>query len=822
MKQTVQLLVMQWLVFSTAFLLSNAIQAQSTAQQVEAIITAKCASCHSAGGGYTGGPDLSVTGVDLYDALVNVVPNNAEAAARGDKYIDPGYPYRSYLMRKINNGLMDAIDAPLGATEGTIMPPPGSGIDPLTNSELELLRQWIYAGAPLNGNVVDMDVIDTYYNEGGYQLLDRPEPPPANLGYQIHLGPIFMDTGQEEEYLKKHEVRNDSPVEVNRMEVIMNEQSHHFIMYKFDSAGDANGVNEGLRSVSLFGENPFSGNNGIVSTWTFSDDFRLPAGTAYFWDSNTVLDLNYHIPNYSTNNILPADVYINVYTQATGTAVKEMKSDLLLYSPFSLFIPPGGQDFTDDIGNNQQWNIWWLSSHTHQLGSDFDVFVQGGEQLYEGHYDYTNCDCNVGYYDWSHPPVRIFEPMYELNAGVGLRQEASFNNPSSNTVTFGLTTNDEMMITVIQYTEGTPVPYVGVPNIQDVYCLGDAPITFEPSGGTISGPGTSGESFTPANAGLGTHTINYTAQGITATYQIDVTDGPQPSITYEEATDQLATDIGLNSYQWYENGNPIAGGVGPFLANPTLGNTYTVQVSDSNCSGTSQPFEYAATIPSITVSVMVNLEGVYDATASTMLTPLMDAGIVPIEQPYNRPPWSYTGTEMVAASNMPSNLVDWVLVELRAANDRNVLIETRAGLLLADGRIADAADSTLDLRFYDATENEDYFIVVRHRNHLAVMSNDLVTIPNSTTYDFRSGNTWGGDYQQQELNLGLYGLYAGDANSNGIINYTDFNAYTLDLSVGGNGNYLDGDFNLDTEVSTTDFNTLFPNARIIGMEEIRY
>jgi len=107
------------------------------------------------------------------------------------------------------------------------------------------------------------------------------------------------------------------------------------------------------------------------------------------------------------------------------------------------------------------WNIWLLSSHTHKYGVDFDIFLRNpggstGTQIFEGYYnsDYT---FNQGYYDWEHPPVRLFDPLLPMNPRDGLIQTAKFNNNGPSSVFFGLTTNDEMMLYFVQYTLGTSI-----------------------------------------------------------------------------------------------------------------------------------------------------------------------------------------------------------------------------------------------------------------------------------------------------------------------------------------------------------------------------
>ena len=64
------------------------------------------------------------------------------------------------------------------------------------------------------------------------------------------------------------------------------------------------------------------------------------------------------------------------------------------------------------------------------------------------------------------------------------------------------------------------------------------------------------------------------------------------------------------------------------------------------------------------LDVNVFLEGPFDVT--NLNTDLNDAGLIPLNQPYDNPPWNYPGTENV--SSIPNaDIVDWLLVELRDA-----------------------------------------------------------------------------------------------------------------------------------------------------------
>lgn len=556
--------------------------AQTTMAHIRNLFQAKCISCH-AGTDAAAGLDLSGTESQIYAELVNVT---ATLSPDGEKLVKPGYPYRSFLLKKINNGLIHNSDrATLSEDEGEVMPPDNyPTTQPLANNEVELLRQWILKGAKLSGTTVNKTLIDSYYTEGGFEFHERPTPP-AN-GFQIHLGPMFLAPDEEQEYAIKYALNLPQNQEITKLQVDMPAQSHHFILYKF-LQGASNSINEGLRDIGIFNNPLGSNDNELVAVWQYSDSYRLPAGTAFFWKNNDVLDLNAHMRNYSNTTIMPFDVYINVITQDEGIAAKEMKSQLNLFnSPFLFNIPANAANYTLEeavINSDAQYNIWQIGAHTHRLGVDYDVWKRNsngtkGEQLYEGQIN--------GYYDWAHPHIGTFEPFYTLPQGQGFIHRGTFTNPNNQSVSFGLETQNEMMITIFQYTEGQPIPFVGVPHIANAYCVNADPLVFQPEGGTITGNGTSGNTFDPALAGVGTHQVSYSyiipsGETITANYDIEVT----PSVTaptIAEADNVLSTQGEYESYQWYMNGNAIPNANLNYYV-PTQTGVYVLAVTQNGC-----------------------------------------------------------------------------------------------------------------------------------------------------------------------------------------------------------------------------------------------
>lgn len=573
------------------------INAQSTFSEILTIFENKgCASAYCHGGdpgSGAGGLSLAGSETDIYNNLFEADPTNEVASARGYKLVDAGYPDRSTLYRKVNDGMYSHSDLLDG--EGATMP---IGGETLSKIERETIRQWILWGAPQNGKAYNdayKDAMVEYHTEGGIDPTEVPEPPAAGEGFQLYLGPIFMQPEEEVEYMKKEDLHLPDDIEVTRLQNFMSDYSHHYVLYKYN--GDPGSAPEGLRLLD-FSETL---TQSFVNIWQDNRDYRLPEGTAFFWEDNTVLDLNYHIKNYSTTAVLAADCYVNVHTQPKGTADKEMKSSLQMY--FDLNIPAGAENHAESTSftNGQQWNIWMLTSHTHQWGVDYDMYIEDengdkGMQIYEGHHD-TDYTFYTGSYDSAHPPVRYFDDFMNMPAGGKLYHDAMYTNTSASPVGFGVTTDDEMMTSIVLYTVGDDIQDNPIVNdLPQQICADAEPmeILANYESGAV-GPGVYGNLFYPDRAGLGTHEllIGCCDPETTETITIEVVELPEAPVI-SPTVNGLGTTPGFASYQWYLNGDLIEGANGISLATTENGD-YTVEVSNlAGCTIASEKFELQA------------------------------------------------------------------------------------------------------------------------------------------------------------------------------------------------------------------------------------
>lgn len=159
-----------------------------------------------------------------------------------------------------------------------------------------------------------------------------------------------------------------------------------------------------------------------------------------------------------------------------------------------------------------------------------------------------------------------------------------------------------------------------------------------------------------------------------------------------------------------------------------------------------------------------------------------------LNQPYSASPWNYSGTQSVASSFFTSNsgsttdIVDWVLIELRDGNDPSIVSGTTVGFVQEDGQVVGTNGTGLPYIRYFADPTGYYYIVIKHRNHLAIRTPNAVFLDPTITptqYDFTTAQSQA--YQNPnntansamaDLGNGVFGLHAGDANSVRGVRYT--------------------------------------------------
>lgn len=206
--------------------------------------------------------------------------------------------------------------------------------------------------------------------------------------------------------------------------------------------------------------------------------------------------------------------------------------------------------------------------------------------------------------------------------------------------------------------------------------------------------------------------------------------------------------------------------------------------------------------PPLAVRVKVFLQGPYNTAAASMQTLLNGSGIL---------------AGRFAGHRIPTNAVDSVSIELRdsASGAASSIRRYVPAWLMSDGSIRDFDDTANTAVKFWGISGGAYYLVVRHRNHLAVMTAGSVPLnAEAILYDFTAGNhtAYGGDAMRGMGggNSAPFALCGGEGNSDGQITSTDFNVFLPKFTSGATG-YEQSDWNLDGQATSSDFNIFLMN-----------
>ncbi|GAB4039136.1 hypothetical protein GCM10028809_59380 [Spirosoma gilvum] len=283
------------------------------------------------------------------------------------------------------------------------------------------------------------------------------------------------------------------------------------------------------------------------------------------------------------------------------------------------------------------------------------------------------------------------------------------------------------------------------------------------NGGTITLTGLAGGTYSvtavsavscPAS---GSTTVNAPNNPLPAT----LTAGPSATIcpgTSVTLTAVVTGGVGTNTFTWSGPGGPISSTASSITVSPTATSTYTVTVKNSQCAGSS------STSLTITVqtncgvgrlalkvylqgAIIKNLGATNGSGEPLMRDDLRVKQLIPLNDPYespyygsifdhiNNPEFQTIPSSFTSAFTGEEAVVDWVFVELR--DESKIVQYTRSGLVRRNGTVIDS-DGQPGLNFSNVPPG-NYYVAVRHRNHLGVMTNTMRNLGNGQVLvDFRT------------------------------------------------------------------------------------
>jgi hypothetical protein len=162
-------------------------------------------------------------------------------------------------------------------------------------------------------------------------------------------------------------------------------------------------------------------------------------------------------------------------------------------------------------------------------------------------------------------------------------------------------------------------------------------------------------------------------------------------------------------------------------------------------------------------------------------------GLIPSVEPYSTAPYFQTPINDNSGKNLgptalnatgPDAIVDWILLEVRDASTM-AKVATRRALVQRDGEIVDT--NGVSPVVFSTVAPGNYFVSVKHRNHLGVMTlNPVALTLSGGPIDFTQQFLWTKPASPAIVNAParVYGLtqvlWAGDARANKNTKYNGF------------------------------------------------
>jgi Copper type II ascorbate-dependent monooxygenase, C-terminal domain len=280
-----------------------------------------------------------------------------------------------------------------------------------------------------------------------YNLSDIPNdfaglpPLPADSGIQLHIPAFPIPANFEREVFIRKDLNNPTDIYVNKIRSVGRAGTHHFVLSSMtespnfpmppaDVMIDQNNMDGSFNLLS-------STNRDAILYEAQNSDYtlELPAGYALRLAPNTKLMTNPHYFN-KTDKVRFGEVYCNIYTQPKSSVIHVLEngeSD----GNATLILPPNKETtLTNDFIMEKKTEIIVMTPHYHQRGKKFEVQIIGGAR---------NGEVILESYDYQHPVLANFinKPLI-LEKGEGLRTIVTYNNESSRTIKYGVTSEDEM------------------------------------------------------------------------------------------------------------------------------------------------------------------------------------------------------------------------------------------------------------------------------------------------------------------------------------------------------------------------------------------
>jgi Copper type II ascorbate-dependent monooxygenase, C-terminal domain len=229
-----------------------------------------------------------------------------------------------------------------------------------------------------------------------------------------------MTAGKEGYWCTRKTIEKDTYVKAFRAQAPLG--THHTLLLVTQG-----GVPDGEESCG-----PLLGANMIFASGIGTEDLVFPEGVAVKIPAGSQLLLNLHLFNTSSKTIGGVS---GIEMKTMNAADMNEEAEMIFGGPTNINIPPNGSQVVEGScifpGTTNIWSVW---AHMHQYGTNMKITHQsasGPNILHNGPYSFEE---QINY---------LIEPV-KVYAGEELLIECTYQNPTSQTVTWGDSSNSEM------------------------------------------------------------------------------------------------------------------------------------------------------------------------------------------------------------------------------------------------------------------------------------------------------------------------------------------------------------------------------------------
>ncbi len=516
-----------------------------------------------------------------------------------------------------------------------------------------------------------------------------------------------------------------------------------------------------------------------------------------------------------------------------GTTLSANKKELIHSSPKNM------------VSNVSSWQFTWKAPATGSATSTFSIAanaVNGNSSNSGDMFNYvtiavpgtvtplsitasnTTINCNGGVASITVVGAGGTGALsYNINGGM-YQAGGTFTNRAAGTYT--ITVRDANLVTAstVRTIMQPSAITTSISSQTNVSCngLSNGATTIMATGGTgvytYSWLPSSGTSATATGLAAGIYTATITdgnnctkTETVTITQPTPITASITASSTAVTSGSTITLTVMPSTFTTY---NVIAPS-GLNVTNPTnvialpinSSNAGTFTVTATNAAGCTATTTINIAISNlITIQLKAMLAGPYISSTGLMQDSLRILNYLPLTEPYSTSPYATvfdhvnggggeTTTPAVLSVAGNDAIVDWVFVQLRNKLDSTQVLATRSALIQCDGDIVDI-DGISPLSF-TTLAIDDYFISLKHRNHLGIMTRNKINLTNATppidftitgagavpllTYAGKAGNATPLTGATAIVN-GMRMLYGGNCNiaingkANRFISYGSFNS----------------------------------------------